>query len=90
MRFPNARDKRCRSRPFGLVRVHDANREKLGRLRVAGIGADAVAVAPADRRKPPPAVQVVTVSVIDLTADRSLEHGPINGARQSGGTAHRS
>ena len=29
---------------FRLVRVHDEHREELGRLRLAGIGADAVAV----------------------------------------------
>jgi hypothetical protein len=31
-------------RQFRLVRVHDEHREELGRLRLAGIGADAVAV----------------------------------------------
>ena len=31
-------------RQFRLVRVHHEHREKLGRLRLAGIGADAVAV----------------------------------------------
>jgi len=34
-----------RDRQFRLVRVHDEHREELGRLRLAGIGADAVAVA---------------------------------------------
>src|SRR5437868_5598742 len=32
-------------RQFRLVRVHHEDREELGRLRLAGIGADAVAVA---------------------------------------------
>src|SRR5438094_4270883 len=32
-------------RQFRLVRVHHEHREELGRLRLAGIGADAVAVA---------------------------------------------
>jgi hypothetical protein len=34
---------RERDRQFGLVRVHDEHREELGRLRLAGIGADGVA-----------------------------------------------
>ena len=60
------------NRQFRLVRVHHEHREELGQLRLAGIGADAVAVAGqlgealsglVDRHR----------SVIDLTADRSLE-----------------
>jgi hypothetical protein len=32
-------------RQFRLIRIHHEHREELGRLRLAGIGADAVAVA---------------------------------------------
>src|SRR5215813_2147424 len=64
-------------RQFRLVRVHHEHREELGRLRLAGIGADAVAVAgqfgealsgPVGRHR----------SVVDLTADRSLNHGGVD------------
>src|SRR5229473_7661273 len=62
---------------FRLVRVYHEHREELGRLRLAGIGADAVAVAGqlgealsglVDRRR----------SVVDLTADRPLKNGRVN------------
>src|SRR5215471_4930649 len=64
-------------RQFRLVRVHHEHREELGLLRLAGIGADAVAVAgqfgealsgPVGRHR----------SVVDLTADRPLEHGRVD------------
>ena len=64
-------------RQFRLVCVDHEHREKLGRLGLAGIGADAVAVAGqlgealsglAGRHR----------SVIDLTVDRPLEHGRVD------------
>src|SRR5215831_1048015 len=64
-------------RQFRLVRVHHEHREELGRVRLAGIGANAVAVAgqlgealsgPVGRHR----------SVVDLTADRSLKHGGVD------------
>src|SRR4029077_2215763 len=64
-------------RQFLLVRVQHEHREELGRLRIAGIGADAVAVAgqrggalygPVGRPR----------SVVDLTADRPPEHGRVD------------
>src|SRR5919198_163820 len=64
-------------RQFRLIRVHHEHREKLGRLRLTGIGADAVAVAG----------QLGEVlsglvgrhrSVVDLTADRPLKHGRVD------------
>src|SRR6266849_2465358 len=64
-------------RQFRLVRVHHEHREELGRLRLAGIGADAVAVAGqlgealsglVGRHRP----------VVDLTADRPLKHGRVD------------
>jgi hypothetical protein len=63
---------RERDRQLRLFRVHHEHREELGRLRLAGIGADAVAVAGqlgealsglVGRRR----------SVIDLAADRPLK-----------------
>src|SRR2546429_6147886 len=62
---------------FRLVRVHHEHREELGRLRLAGIGADGVAVAGqlgeilsglVGRHR----------SVVDLTADRPLKHGRVD------------
>jgi hypothetical protein len=64
-------------RQFRLVCVHDEHREELGRLGLAGIGADGVAVAwqlgealsgSVGRHR----------SVVDLTADRPLEHGRVD------------
>ena len=46
-------------RQFRLVRVHHEHREELGRLRLAGIRADAVAVA-GSSEKLCPASEVVT------------------------------
>ena len=67
-------------RQLRLVRVHHEHREELGRLRLAGIGADAVAVAGilrealsglVDRHRP----------VIDLAADRPLALNSIRSPR---------
>jgi hypothetical protein len=57
-------------------RIHHEYRENLGRLRRAGIGADAAAVA---RQLGEALSGLVGLhrSVIDLTADRSLKHGRI-------------
>jgi hypothetical protein len=64
-------------RQFRLVCVHREELGRLGRLRLAGIGADAVPVAGqlgealsglVDRHR----------SVIDLTADRPLKHGRVD------------
>src|SRR5258708_861367 len=64
-------------RQLRLACVDHEDREELGRLRLAGIGADAVAVAGhlgealpglVDRHRP----------VIDLAADRPLEHGRVD------------
>src|SRR5204862_4362838 len=65
------------NRQVRLVRVHDKHREELGWLRLAGVGADAVAVAGqlgealsglVDRHR----------SVVDLTADRPLKDGRVD------------
>ena len=79
-------------RQFRLVCVHYEHREELGRLRLAGIGADPVAVAGqlgealsglVDRHR----------SVVDLTADRPLERGCVDeggfGMRVAGRVAAR-
>src|SRR6516225_6482134 len=79
-------------RQFRLVRVHHEHREELGRLRLAGIGTDTVAVAGqlgealsglVDRHR----------SVVDLTADRPLKHGRVDeggfGMRVAGRVAAR-
>src|SRR6267143_4452733 len=64
-------------RQLRLVRVHHEHREELGRVRLAGIGADAVAVpgqlgealsGRIDRHR----------SVVDLTADRPLKNGRVD------------
>ena len=49
----------------------------LGRLRLAGIGADGVAVA-GQLEEALPGVVGRHRSVVDLTADRSLEHGRVD------------
>jgi hypothetical protein len=68
--FPNG------IRQFRIFRVHHEHREELGRLRLAGIGADAVAVAGqlgealsglVGRLRP----------VVDLTANLPLKHGRV-------------
>src|SRR6266850_6813125 len=64
-------------RQFRLIRVHHEHREELGRLRRAGIGADAVAVT----RQLGEALSGLVGrhrSVVDLTADRPLKHGRVD------------
>src|SRR4029078_8805678 len=64
-------------RQLRLVRVHHEHREELGRLRLAGIGADAMAVA----GKLGEALSGLVGrhrSVIDLTADRPRKHGRVD------------
>src|SRR5256712_6798488 len=60
-------------RQFRFVRVHHEHREELGRLRLAGIGADAVAVAGQLGETLSDLVGRHR-SVVDLTADCPLEH----------------
>src|SRR5262249_12675200 len=64
-------------RQFRLVRVHHEHREELGRLRLAGIGADAVAVA-GQLGEALSGLVGRHRSVVDLTADRSLKHGRVD------------
>src|SRR5437899_5909104 len=64
-------------RQFRLVRVHHEHCEELGRLRIAGIGADAVAVA-GELGEALSGLVGRHRSVVDLTADRSLEHGRVD------------
>ena len=62
---------RERDREFRLVRVHDEHREELGRLCLAGIGNDTVAVA-GQLGKAVSGLVGRHRSVVDLTADRPL------------------
>src|SRR5437870_2917631 len=62
---------------FRLVRVHHEHREELGRLRLAGIGADAVAVAGQLGEALSDLVGRHR-SVVDLAADRRLKHGRVD------------
>src|SRR2546429_9274245 len=64
-------------RQFRLVRVHHEHREELGRLRLAGIGADAVAVA-GQLGEALPGIVRRHRPVVDLTADLSLKHGRVD------------
>jgi hypothetical protein len=64
-------------RQFGLVRVHHEHREELGRLRLAGIGTDVLAVA-GQLGEAPSGLVDRHRSFVDLTADRSLEHGRVD------------
>src|SRR5207244_3929413 len=64
-------------RQFRLVRVHHEHREELGRLRLAGIGADAVAVA-GQLGEALSGLVGRHRSVVDLTADRPLKHGRVD------------
>src|SRR5215813_66027 len=68
---------RERERQLRLARVHHEHGEELGRLRLAGIGADAVTVA---RHFGEALSGLVGLhwSVVDLAADRSLEHGRVD------------
>src|SRR5260370_4635068 len=61
-------------RQFRLVRVHHEHREELGGLRLAGIGADAVAVA-GQLGEALSGLVGRHRSVGDLTADRPLTNG---------------
>jgi hypothetical protein len=58
-------------RQFRLIRVHDEHREELCRLRLAGIGADTVAVA-GQLGETLSGLLGRHQFVIDLTADRPL------------------
>src|SRR5438552_702459 len=64
-------------RQFRLVRVHHEHREELGRLRLAGIGTDAVAVA-GQLGEALSRLVGRHRSVVDLTADRPLKHGRVD------------
>jgi len=64
-------------RQFGLVRVHHKHREELGRLCLAGIGADTVAVA-GQLGKVLSGLVGRHRSVVDLTADRPLKDGRVD------------
>src|SRR5215475_1037609 len=64
-------------RQFGLARVHHEHREELSRRRLAGIGADAVAVA-GQLGEALSGVVGRHRSVVDLTADRPLKHGRVD------------
>src|SRR5882762_468283 len=64
-------------RQVRLVRVHHEHREELGRLRLAGIGADAVAV-PGQLGEALSGLVGRHRSVVDLTADRPLKNGRVD------------
>src|ERR1700757_3338582 len=64
-------------RQFRLVRVHHEHREQLGRLRLAGIGADAVNVA-GQLGEALSGLVGRHRSVVDLTEDLPLEHGRVD------------
>src|SRR6266404_6441181 len=66
-----------RGRQFRLAGVHHEHREQLGRLRLAGIGADAVAVA-GHLGEALSGLVGRHRSVVDLTADRPLKNGRVN------------
>jgi len=53
------------------------NREELGRLRIARIRADTVAI-PGQLREVCPALYVVTGQSLDLTMDRIPKHGCVD------------
>src|SRR5919198_2182575 len=67
-------------RQFRLMRVHHEHREKLGWLRLAGIGADVVTVA-GQLGEALAGLVGRHRSVVDLTADRPLEHGRVDEGR---------
>src|ERR1700756_3884702 len=77
-------------RQFRLVRVHHEHRKELGRLRLAGVSADAMPVARQFREALSGLVRGHR-PVVDLTADRSLQHGRVDeggfGMRMAGGIA---
>src|SRR5262245_58823811 len=67
-------------RQFRLVRVHHEDREELCRLRLAGISADAVAVAGQFGEALPGPVSLHR-PVVDLTADLPLKHRCVDEGR---------
>src|SRR5271170_8372720 len=79
-------------RQFRLVRVHHEHSEELGRLRLAGIGADDVAVA-GQLGEALSGLVGRHRSVVHLTADRPLKHGRVDeggfGMRVTGRVAAR-
>src|SRR5215469_360200 len=66
-----------RDRQFRLVRVHHEHCEEFGRLCLAGIGTDTVAVA-GQLREALSSLVGRHWSVVDLAADGSLEHGRVD------------
>ena len=64
-------------RQFRLVRIHHEHREELGRLGLAGIGADAVAVA-GQFGEALSSLVGGHRSVVDLTSDRPLKHSRVD------------
>ena len=64
-------------RQFRLVRVYHEHREELGRLGLAGIGTDAVAVA-GQLGEALSRLIGRHRSVVDLTADLPLKHGRVD------------
>src|ERR1700730_9442911 len=64
-------------RQFRLVRVHHEHREELGRLRIAGIGADGVVVG-GQLGEALSGLVGRHRSVVDLTADRPLKNGRVD------------
>src|SRR5262245_40654337 len=64
-------------RQFRLARIHHEHREELGRLSLAGIGADAVAVA-GQLREALSGLVGRHRFIVDLTADLPLNHGRID------------
>ena len=83
---------RERDRQFRLVRVHHEHREELGWLCLTGVGADGVAVA-WQLEEALPGLVGRDRSVVDLTADRPLQHGRVDkggfGMRVAGRVAAR-
>src|SRR2546426_10507069 len=64
-------------RQFRLVRVHHEHREELGGLRLAGVGADAVAVA-GQLGEALSGLVGRPRAVVALTSDRPLKHGRVD------------
>src|SRR5258708_15274810 len=64
-------------RQHRLVGAHDEHREELGRLRLAGIGADGMAV-PGQLGEALSGLVGRHRSVVDLTADRPLKNGRVD------------
>ena len=68
-------------RQFRLVRVYHEHREELGRLGLAGIGTDAVAVA-GQLGEALSGLVGRHRSVVDVTADHASKHGRVNSERR--------